>query len=191
MTAIRLLGISGSLRRDSYTTAVLRTLQDAARPRADMTIFPLNDVPLYNEDDDHEQPPGEVTALRAAIANADGLVVISPEYNHGISGVLKNAIDWASRPSVGCVLINKPVSVMTTATSPLGGVRAQLQLRESFAATFSRVIANRQVVIGGVAKKIEDGRLIDQATLDFALRAIDLLIAEVNMLKTVAKSGVS
>ncbi len=181
---VRLLGLSGSIRRGSHCTAILRTLQDAVAPAAVMTIFGLEHIPPYNEDDEGEGAHGSVAGLKAAIAAADALVVVSPEYNHGIPGVLKNAIDWASRPMEGCVLAGKPVSVMTAAPSPLGGARAQAQLRETFAATASRVMANRQVVIGGVGTKIKDGRLVDQPTLAFALAAIDVLLAEVRMLRT-------
>lgn len=136
-----------------------------------------------NEDDEGKGTYSLVAELKAAIAAADALVVVSPEYNHGIPSVLKNAIDWASRPVEGSALASKPVSVMTAAPSPLGGARARAQLRETFAATASRVMANRRVVIGGVGMKTKDGRLVDQPTLAFALAAIDVLLAEVRMLR--------
>src|ERR1700692_3376538 len=98
MTQLRLLGLSGSLRRASNSAAVLRGLQDALAPKAALSIFPLHAVPLYNEDDDGEHAPQSIRALRLAIETSDGVIMISPEYNHGISGVLKNALDWASRP---------------------------------------------------------------------------------------------
>lgn len=182
MRAPRLLGISGSIRRESYCTAILRTLRESLGARAEMTIFALNAVPIYNQDEDGPRSPAEVVSLRAAIRAADALVVVSPEYNHGIPGILKNALDWASRPAFTSVLTDKPVSVMTAAAGVLGGARAQAQLRETFAATESRVMANRQVVVGHAASKIVDGRLVDKPTLDFALGAIDILIAEVRML---------
>lgn len=177
-----MLGISGSIRRESYCTAILRTLQESLGARAEMTIFALDGVPIYNQDEDGPRSPAQVVSLRAAIGAADALVVVSPEYNHGIPGILKNAIDWASRPAFTSVLTDKPVSVMTAAGGMLGGARAQMQLRETFAATESRVMANRQVVIGNVGSKIIEGRLVDKPTLDFALGAIDILIAEVRML---------
>src|SRR5467141_2696789 len=95
---VHLLGLSGSLRRASNSTAVLRGLQDALAPRAALNIFSLHDIALYNEDDDGEHAPESVRALRSAIETSDGVIMTSPEYNHGISGVLKNGIDWASRP---------------------------------------------------------------------------------------------
>ncbi len=98
MTRLSLLGLSGSLRCASNSTAVLRGLQGALESRAALNIFPLHEMPLYNEDDDAEHAPESVRALRSAIEASDGVIMISPEYNHGMSGVLKNALDWASRP---------------------------------------------------------------------------------------------
>lgn len=186
MSRVALLGLSGSLRRASHATAILRTLAEAVAERATFTIFALHDVPMYNEDEDGPRLPPQVARLRAALAASQGLVVVSPEYNHGIPGVLKNAIDWASRPIATSALTGMPVQIMTSATSPLGGARAQAQLRETFAATQSRVMAHRQVVIGGVAAKIADGKLIDRPTLDFAVNAIDQLIAEIGLLELAA-----
>src|SRR5216683_1567764 len=93
MTQLRLLGLSGSLRHASNSTAVLRGLQDALAPKAALNIFPLHGMALYNEDDDGEHAPESVRALRSAIEASDGVIMISPEYNHGMSGVLKNSLD--------------------------------------------------------------------------------------------------
>src|SRR5690606_36730345 len=98
MAKPRLLGISGSLRRDSFSTVILRTLQKALMPATELVLHPLNDVPLYNQDEDTQTPPDSVRALRQAIANSDGLILVSPEYSYGMPGVMKNALDWASRP---------------------------------------------------------------------------------------------
>jgi len=99
MVKFHLLGLSGSLRRSSYSTAVLRGLRDSLAPRATLEIFPLHGLPLYNEDDDAEHAPESVRTLRSTIEASDGVIMISPEYNHGMSGVLKNALDWASGPT--------------------------------------------------------------------------------------------
>ena len=98
MSRFRLLGLSGSLRRASYSTAVLRGLQDALGLRAALDIFLLHAIPLYNEDDDAGHAPEPVRALRLAIDASDGVIMVSPEYNHGMSGVLKNALDWVRGP---------------------------------------------------------------------------------------------
>jgi chromate reductase len=180
-----LLGMSGSLRRGSACSAVLRTLATRLPSGAVMTIASLAHLPLYNEDEDRAGILDAVHALKAAIEAADGLVVISPEYNHGMSGVLKNAIDWVSRPGYDSVLKDKPVLVMSASNSPLGGVRAQLQLRETFASTLSRVVARRQVLIGQAQKKIADGILADEAALAAIADAIADLLDEISLVRQI------
>jgi chromate reductase len=179
----RLLGLSGSLRRASANTAVLRTLQEALASRAELTIFPLDEVPPYNPDLDGENAPEAVRALREAIAASDGLIVVSPEYNYGMSGVLKNALDWASRPAMRSPLKGKPALIMTASPAFTGGVRAQAQIREALAATLARVVARPQVVIAGVHEKVKDGRLVDEAALRFALEAVDDLLEEIALVR--------
>ncbi|MBK4719597.1 NAD(P)H-dependent oxidoreductase [Azospirillum sp. YIM DDC1] len=186
-TPVRLLGLSGSIRRHSHCTAVLNTLADSlgnrAGGKAEMTRFPLNDIPPYDPDLDAENTPAPATALRDAIAAADGLVVISPEYNYGMSGVLKNALDWASRPAMKSPVRGKPILIMTASPAFTGGVRAQHEMRETLSGMMGRVISRPQVVIGTVHEKITDGRLTDRAALDFALAAIDDLLAEIALLR--------
>ncbi len=170
-----LLGLSGSLRRASNSTAVLRGLQDALGLRAALDIFLLHAIPLYNEDDDVEHAPESVRALRAAINASDGVIMISPEYNHGMSGVLKNALDWASRPYGLSVLKSKPVLTMT----------ASQQMNETLASIPARPVFRPQIVIGGVHEKVRDGRLIDEAALSFARAGVDDLIEEIRAARIV------
>jgi chromate reductase len=179
MPPFRLLGLSGSLRRASHSTAVLRGLEGALRLRAALDIFPLHAIPLYNEDDDAGHAPESVRALRSAIEASDGVIMISPEYNHGMSGVLKNALDWASRPYGLSVLKAKPVLTMTISPAFTGGVRAQQQMNETLASIPARPVFRPQIVIGGVHEKVRDGRLIDEAALSFALAGVDDLIEEI------------
>jgi chromate reductase len=179
MTQFRLLGLSGSLRRASNSTAVLRGLQASLAPKAALDIFPLHAIPLYNEEDDGEHAPEAVRALRSAIGSGDGVVMISPEYNHGMSGVLKNALDWASRPYGRSVLRGKPVLTMTSSPAFTGGVRAQQQMNETLGSIPARPVLRPQIVIGGVHEKVRDGQLVDEATLRFALDGIDDLIEEI------------
>jgi chromate reductase, NAD(P)H dehydrogenase (quinone) len=179
MTQLRLLGLSGSLRRASNSTAVLRGLQDALAPKAALDIFSLHGLPLYNEDDDGEHAPEWVRALRSAIETSDGVIMVSPEYNHGMSGVLKNSLDWASRPYGRSVLRSKPVLTMTASPAFTGGVRAQQQMYETLASIPARPVLRPQIVIGGVHEKVRDGRLVDEATLRFALAGVDDLIEEI------------
>lgn len=180
---VRLLGISGSIRRNSYCTTVLQTLGEGLGGKASLDLFPLHDIPPYDPDLDAENTPASAVALRKAIAAADGLVVISPEYNYGMSGVLKNALDWASRPAMQAPVRGKPILIMTASPAFTGGVRAQHEMRETLAGMLGRVIARPQVVIASVHEKIKDGRLTDPAVLSFALAAIDDLLAEIRMLR--------
>jgi chromate reductase len=180
--AYRLLGISGSLRSQSTNTAVLKTLSTRLDNRASMSLFPLNDIPLYNSDLEEESLPASVVMLKEQISKADGLIICSPEYNYGTSGVLKNALDWASRPGFQSPLKNKPVLIMTSSPGVLGGVRAQAQLRETLSATLSRVVCSPQIVIAGVNQKIYDGRFVDETTIEFMLAAVDHLVTEIRML---------
>jgi chromate reductase len=184
MTQLRLLGLSGSLRRASNSTAVLRGLQDTLATRAALNIFPLHAVPLYNEDDDADAPES-VRALRSAIEASDGVIMISPEYNHGMSGVLKNALDWASRPFGRSTLKSKPVLTMTASPAFTGGVRAQQQMNETLASIPARLVFRPQIVIGGVHEKVRDGRLIDEAALSFALAEVDDLLEEIRAARSV------
>ena len=185
MTQLSLLGLSGSLRRASNSTAVLRGLQDALGFRTALDVFPLHAIPLYNEDDDAEHAPESVRALRSAIEASDGVIMISPEYNHGMSGVLKNALDWASRPYGRSVLKSKPVLTMTASPAFTGGVRAQQQMNETLASIPARPVLRPQIVIGGVHEKVRDGRLIDEAVLSFALAGVDDLLEEIRTARSV------
>ncbi|HYF52677.1 MAG TPA: NAD(P)H-dependent oxidoreductase [Salinarimonas sp.] len=182
--AVRLLGISGSLRRDSHCTAVLRTLADRMREGVTLTLHSLEEVPLYNADHDGDQAPGAVKSFKSAISMADGLVICSPEYNYGMPGVLKNAIDWASRPAFKSPLVDKPVLIMTASPGTAGGVRAQYQVREALSATLARPISRPQVAIASVAQKVSEGRLADAATLEFVDAAVADLLREIAMLRT-------
>ncbi|RSZ28777.1 NAD(P)H-dependent oxidoreductase [Variovorax beijingensis] len=182
ITGIRLLGISGSIRRDSHCTAVLRSLQPLLPASATIELFALNDIPLYNADLDGDAPPAAVARLKAAIAEADGLVLCSPEYNYGMPGVLKNAIDWASRPGFASPLKGKPVLIATASPGTAGGVRAQAQIRDALAATLARPVVRQHVAIANVATRIREGRLVDESTLDFLRVALADLLREIELL---------
>jgi chromate reductase len=176
----QILGISGSLRRNSYSTAVLRTLAEALIPPLQVEPFNLAVIPLYNQDADGEHAPEPVRSFKAKIANSDGILIVTPEYNYGIPGVLKNALDWASRPAYGSSLKGKPVLIMSVSPAFTGGVRALAQLRETLAATLSHLVVGPDVVIASVGSKVIDGHLIDDSALGFALDATDLLLKEIS-----------
>lgn len=170
---VRLLGLAGSLRTGSYSRAVLRGLQSELGPE-----FAIRDLrlPLYDEDEDGDAAAPAVQDFRRAVGDSDGVVIATPEYNHGIPGVLKNALDWASRPFGASVLLGKPVLVMSVSPAFTGGARAHAQANETLLAIPARLVGAPQVVIGGVGGKVRDGRLVDEASLRFALTAIDRLI---------------
>ena len=187
MSKPRLLGISGSLRKASTNTAILRALAETVADRATLEIFPLNDIPLYNQDIDVDPWPATVTALREAIAAADGVVISSPEYNYGMSGVLKNALDWASRPYGKAKLTGKPVLTITASAASTGGVRAQAQLNETLTAIAALVVLRPQAVIGSALQKMTDGKFTDETSLKFLSAAIDDLLRDIVKTQAVIK----
>jgi chromate reductase len=175
----RLVGISGSLRKNSYCAAVLATLADAIVDKATLEIVSLDRLPFYNQDLDTETPPAAVADFRRALLLADGIVMVSPEFNYGVPGVLKNAIDWASRPYGNAALTRKPVLTATASPAFTGGVRAHVQLSEALRACFSVMPARPEIIIGGVHEKIRDGRLDDRASVEFLAAGINDLLAEI------------
>jgi chromate reductase len=144
-----------------------------------LEVHSLIDLPLYNGDLDTEGPPDAVVRLREAIRQADGLVLCTPEYNAGTSGVMKNALDWASRPQQNSSLRGKHALIMSASPAFTGGARAHAQLRETLASTLSRVAVHPAVVIPQVLGKLKEGRLIDESNIEFALGAIQALLAEI------------
>jgi chromate reductase len=154
----------------------------AARQKAPvkMSVYDIGEVPLYNQDLDGDNPPAPVKAFKDAIAAADGLVIVTPEYNYGIPGVLKNAIDWASRPAFNSVLKGKPVLPVSCSPAYTGAARALGQLKLLLLATLSDVVPGPEVVIAEVHNKIRDGRFLDESNLEFAQGQIDALIRMVH-----------
>jgi chromate reductase len=189
MSKIRLIAIPGSLRQESFSLAVARGLQSAVADRADVVIHSLTDVPLYNQDLDTETAPAGVKALRDAIGQADGVIIVSPEFNYGLPGVVKNALDWASRPYGVATLIGKPVLTVTESPAFTGGVRAQAPLNEVLLAIGARPLGGPQVVIGAVHEKLVDGRLADEATLAFLASRVDALAAEIGRAPELAQAA--
>lgn len=179
-STLRLIGISGSLRSASNNTAILETLSSRLTHQVELRVFPLNDIPPYNSDLETDALPSTVAALKEAISLADGVLLCSPEYNYGTSGVLKNALDWASRPGFNSPLKNKPVLIITSSPGLLGGVRAQAQLRETLSATLSKVIQGPQIVIPNVNQKMQNGKFVDEPTIEFIFTAINELKREID-----------
>ena len=164
----RILFLCGSLRRESSSMATVRALrallEGEAETPVETDLADIRSLPHYDADIDGGAP---VEALKAAIAAADGLVFVTPEYNYSIPGVLKNAIDWASRPAMESVFKGKPCLVVSTSGGAMGGVRAQSHLKYVLNGMLARLHAVPEIVIPHAPKKVEDGVLTDGAVLDF------------------------
>jgi len=180
-TPPRLIAMSGSLRAGSYSNAVLETLREEFAGRAELRLWDLAPIPAYNQDFEGDKRPAAVRELLAAIAAADGLVLCAPEFNHSIPGVLKNALDWVSRPAFASVMAYKPVAIMATSRGLLGGARCLEHLRVTLASMLARVVLAREVIITATADKIRDGRLADETSLGFACGAVEALLHEIRL----------
>jgi chromate reductase len=162
---MRVLAISGSLRRDSHNTALLRAAAQRAPAGVEVELWDgLKSVPPYDEDDDGPLGPAAVAALRSAVAGADAVLFATPEYNRSIPGSLKNALDWVSRPIGANPLRNKPTAVVGASTGVFGAVWAQAELRKVLGALGARVLGH-ELAIGQAAERIADGSVVDEKIL--------------------------
>ncbi|MDX6699339.1 MAG: hypothetical protein QOE65_2736 [Solirubrobacteraceae bacterium] len=154
---MKVLGISGSVRRDSHNTQLLRTAADAFGPGVELVVWEeLKAIPPYDEDDDVDPAPAPVARLRAAVAGADAVLFATPEYNASIPGQLKNALDWVSRPLARNPLRNKPVAVIGASTGAFGAVWAQAELRKVLSTIGARVV-DREVAVGHAPTRFDEG----------------------------------
>jgi chromate reductase, NAD(P)H dehydrogenase (quinone) len=171
----RILGISGSLRRDSHNTSLLRAAAEAAGPDVELELYDgLKEIPPYDEDDDVHPRPLSVARLNEAITSADAVLFSTPEYNSSIPGQLKNAIDWVSRPVATNALRNKPVAVVGASTGGFGAVWAQAELRKVLSALGARVL-DVELPVPHAHTRFEDGGLTDdeiRAALEDVLEAL-------------------
>jgi len=183
---MRILGISGSLRRDSYNTKLLRHAGELLPDGVELRVWDrLKDVPPFDEDDEWA-PAAVVVELREAIAAADAVVFATPEYNGSVPGQLKNAIDWVSRPHVTNSLRNKPVAVVGASTGVFGALSAQADLRRILGRVGSRVL-EAGVAVGQVPSKCdENGRLGDEDAREGLTTVVDALVDAVYAREPVA-----
>jgi chromate reductase len=164
---VRILGIAGSLRHGSFNAAALRAARDLAPDGMTIEIFDLAPIPMYNDDVRLEGYPPPVADFRARIKAADGLLIATPEYNYSTSGVLKNAIDWASRPPEH-PFEGKPIGLMGASAGTLGTARAQYHLRQMFVFLNGFVMNRPEVMIPAAQSKFDaESELTDQQTRDF------------------------
>ncbi len=176
---MKVLGISGSLRRDSYNTKLLRNAEELLPPELDFVLYDgLKAVPPYDEDDDLQPAPPPVAALRRAVADADAILFSTPEYNSSVPGALKNALDWVSRPPATNPLRNKPVAVVGASTGAFGAVWSQAELRKILAAIGARVV-DGEVAVGHAPTRFDEaGRLADGQLQEQLEETIEALLAE-------------
>jgi chromate reductase len=170
----KLLGIAGSLRAKSVNKALLRAAAELAPQGVELTSYDLTPIPLYNGDLDVDGGPEPVRAFKAAIANADGLLLATPEYNFGPSGVLKNAIDWASRPAFTSPLTKKPVAIVGASPGVVGTARAQGQLKQIMLGTASLLYPTSEFLCGQAGQRFDDAlKLTDEGTRERLVKLLD------------------
>jgi chromate reductase, NAD(P)H dehydrogenase (quinone) len=170
---MRVLGISGSVRRDSHNTKLLRHAGEMFEAEgAEFVLYDeLKTIPPYDEDDDVDGGPEPVARLRDLVSGADAVFFATPEYNHSVPGQLKNAVDWLSRPIATNVLRNRPAAVIGASTGMFGAVWAQAELRKVLSATGARVVEGEVPVGHAHTRFDEDGRLTD-SEIEESVRAV-------------------
>ena len=173
---VRILGIAGSLRRQSYNRAALRAATHVVPEGATMDIFEIDGIPLYSEDDEQE-PPTKVTELKRRIRESDAVLFVTPEYNYSIPGVLKNAIDWASRPYGDNAWWGKPAAIMGASIGTFGTARAQYHLRQVMVFLNMFPVNQPEVMIGAAHERFDaEGNLTDEATREHIRRLLQSLV---------------
>ena len=182
---VEILGIAGSLRHGSLNKAALRAAQQLAPPAAVIEIFDIADLPLYNDDLWTDgTPPARVLELKQAVRAADAILLVTPEYNYSFSGVLKNALDWASRPYGDNAWKGKPVAIMGASGSALGTGRAQYHLRQCFVFLEMYALNQPEVLINHANQKFDaKGNLTDEPTRE---RIRQMLAALIDLTQRVA-----
>jgi chromate reductase len=179
----KILAFAGSLRKGSYNKALVRAAVEVAPENVTIEVFDLEGIPLFNQDSENNPPP-KVTEFKEKIRNADALLIATPEYNYSIPGVLKNAIDWASRPYRDNSLADKPVAIMSASTGMLGGGRAQYHLRQSFVFLNMHPVNKPEVILPFAAQNFDaDGKLTNEQTKILIKQLIEALVAWTNQLK--------
>jgi chromate reductase len=174
-----ILSIAGSLRRESYNRALLGAAARLAPPGVTVEIFErLGEIPPYNDDVRLHGMPDPVAELWRAIADADAVLIATPEYNYGVPGVLKNALDWVSRPPAESPLRHKPVALMGASTGNFGTVRAQLGLRHALLFMGAATLLKPEVYVFRAAERFDDhGELTDEITRALIAELLTALVA--------------
>ena len=173
---VRILGIAGSLRRESYNRAALRAATQLVPEGATLDVFELDGIPGFNQDEE-QHPPAKVVELKRRIRETDAVLIVTPEYNYSVPGVLKNAIDWASRPYGDSAWSGKPAAIMGASIGTIGTARAQYHLRQMFVFLNMCPINQPEVMIGNAAERFDaQGNLTDETTKDFIRQLLHNLV---------------
>lgn len=179
---VTILGFTGSLRKGSYNRALLKTASELLPDEARLEVFDLTGIPIFNQDLETKMP-SVVLDFKNKIKTSDAILIATPEYNHSIPGVLKNAIDWASRPYGENSFEGKPVAVMSASPGMLGGVRAQIHLKQVLQALDMHVVNKPEVILAFASKKIDEKRrLVDETARELIRELLKNLIALIKML---------
>ena len=175
--AFEIVGFAGSLRQASFNRALLRAAIELAPARLRITIHDLAGIPLYNGDVEAREVPAAVSELRDAVRSADGILIATPEYNFGVPGVLKNTIDWLSRPPQASALNGKPAAIMGASPGMAGTARGQLQLRQAFVFTNTYAMAQPEILVARAHEKFDaSGTLTDASTRAFLAKFLSAFV---------------
>ena len=173
---VKILGFVGSLRKGSYNKALMRAALELTPEDAALEVFDLEGIPPFNQDLEN-QPPQIVNEFKAKIKQADALLIATPEYNYSVPGVLKNAIDWASRPYGDNVLEGKPVAIMSASIGRLGGARAQYHLRQSFVFLNMHPLNRPEVMMPFAQEHVDaNGNVTDEQTRQLIRQLLEALV---------------
>jgi chromate reductase, NAD(P)H dehydrogenase (quinone) len=179
----KILALAGSLRKGSYNKALIHAAIELTPEKVLIELFDLEGIPPFNNDG-IDNPPAKVVEFKEKIRDSDALLIATPEYNYSVSGVLKNAIDWASRPPKGNPLEDKPVAIMSASTGRLGGARAQYHLRQSFVFLNMHPVNRPEVMVSQAADSFDaNGKLTNEQTRALIKQLIEALVTWTNRLK--------
>ncbi|GAA2099899.1 NAD(P)H-dependent FMN reductase [Streptomyces albiaxialis] len=177
----KVLAISGSLRADSYNTALLRAAVKHSSGALDIEPYEdLGTLPMFNEDLDNNAPPYEVAELRRRVAAADGLLIVTPEHNASVPAALKNALDWISTPPAGGIAVGMPTAIAGASPGAFGSARGQLALRQILTSIGAEALAKPEVAVFNCHERLDaDGTVTDPTTTDLLNRLTDALAARI------------
>jgi chromate reductase len=180
---LTILGIAGSLRKDSYNKGALRAAQQLCPEGARLEIYDIAGLPLFNQDEERN-PTAKVTEFKQKIRAADAILLCTPEYNYGVPGVMKNALDVASRPYGDNAWSGKPVALMSAAMGVAGGIRAQYQVRQCFVFLNMDAVVQPEVAIASAPQRFDEmGNLTDETSKKMIRQLLENLIAKARRLR--------